>query len=1113
MQSSMPVVFRNESRLRKAALDLHKGKTEPVIRQILLLVLLFFAALAAIALGHHITKTRLAAVASLQKNEQSRLEMTYLTHIELQQIQALFQNMFLSKTDIELAYINKQILNSLRKVDHLVSVMEKGGTMTYDYKVNFRNKEEIQQSFHYRLSPDRRIGGIDMGVFELKNKIRDIVKHREAIEKLISEKINRTGTMPQDERDRKILLLHKGIDPYFQRIFEISYRNYFSAQSEMQRLTNLGKKTEQSYMARFYLAIAIVGLFVIVLATLMLLNISRILRERSAIQDELRTTNENLEQRVEERTQNLLAETKERLRAEEEAKQRADFLKTTIDSLAHPFYVIDVETYEIEMLNEYARQLNPAQTRYCFTLTHNRTSPCSGEDHPCPLAQVRQSKKPVTMEHIHQNRDGNTVLVEVHGHPVFDSAGRLSRMIEYSLDVTKKKLAEIALEKTNENLEQTVRERTAALEDEIERRQEMQAKLQDSEHYWRTLIESSNDLMIILSLRGDIIYASPAAETVLGYSPEQWAGKSLYDYLHPEDARFVKENFGLFIGSLQPGARLKHRVRAADGSYRVLESSFRNLSADRSIGGILVTARDVTARHEAEILMKKLQLVVEQSPNSIVITNKNGDIEYVNPQFEKVSGYSSKEALGQNPRILKSDITPAEKHRELWKTITAGNIWRGEFANRNKAGEIYYENVVIVPLKNEPGEITHFVAIKENITELKKAYEQVETSSKAKSQFLSRMSHELRTPLNAINGFSRLLMESAAPPLDKRQLEYARQINAAGYHLLELINEILDLSRIESGRMSLSLETIKPTEAVKSCLGLVESLLFDKKVTLHLDDSVNSLPAITADTTRFKQIILNLLTNAIKYNRPGGTVTISAAVENNTAIIKVADTGIGIPLEKQQSVFTPFERLGQEHRAIEGTGIGLAITRQLMELMQGTIGFESTPGQGSAFWVAFPLAEQNGPPETDSPGGTGYDNVQKDDVSSEAVILYVEDDAVNILLMREIISRWPRYSLVVKKTAEKGIQAARLLKPDIILMDLTLPTMSGIDALISLRQDPDTRNIPVIALSADYEPQTVQKCRDLGFYDYLFKPVDMSILQDVLAAALKGKKNDRRKRT
>ncbi len=1103
----MPGAFRNKSRIKKAELNLHKGKTEPVIRQILLLVLLFFAALAAIELGHQTTKKQLAAVASLQENEQSLLEMTYLTHIELQQIHTMFQNMFICTTDIELAYINKQILNSVRKVDNLISVMEKGGTMTYDYKVNFRNNEEIRQSFHYRLSPDRRIGDFNMGVFELKNKISDILKRRQAVEELISDKINRRGTMPQDERDRRILLLRKGTNPYFQRVLEISYRNYFRNGEEMQRLRNLGEKTEQSCMERFYLLIAIVGLFIVILATLILLNISRILRERSAIHDELRKTNENLEQRVEERTQNLMAETKERLRAEEEAKQRADFLKTIIDSLAYPFYVIDVETYEIEMLNEYARHLNPEQTRYCFTLTHNQTSPCSGEDHPCPLARVRLSKKPVTMEHVHHDKDGNIAFVEVHGHPVFDSAGRLCRMIEYSLDVTKKKLAEIALEKTSENLEQTVRERTAALEDEIERRQEMQAKLQESEHYWRTLIESSNDLIIIFRLRGDIVYASPAAGTILGYSPEQWVGKNLYDYLLPDEVSSGMEKIGMLMGSSQPGAPLKHRARAADGRYRILESSFRDLSADPSIGGILVTSRDVTARHEAEFLMKKLQLVVEQIPISIVITNKDGDIEYVNPQFEKVSGYSNQEAFGQNQRILQCNITPAETNRALWETITTGNVWRGEFVNRNKAGEIYYENVAIIPLKKTNSEkIINFVAIKENITVLKKAYQQVEASDKAKSQFLSRMSHELRTPLNAINGFSRLLMEGAAPPLSKRQLEYARHINAAGYHLLELINDILDLSRVESGRMSLSLETIKPTEAVKSCLGIVEPLLSDNGVTIHLDDSVNSLPAITADMMRLKQIILNLLTNAIKYNRPGGTVTISSAAQNNMAIIRITDTGIGIPLEKQQDVFTPFARLGQESLAVEGTGIGLAITRQLVEMMGGTICFESAPGQGSAFWVAFPLAEQNGPPETDSTSGAGQENVQKNDVPSEAAILYVEDDAVNILLMREIISRWPRYSLVVKKTAEKGIQAARLLKPDIILMDITLPTMSGIDAFVSLRQDPDTRNIPVIALNADIDPQTVKKCRDLGFYDYIFKPVDMRILQDVLAAALKGEK-------
>jgi CheY-like chemotaxis protein len=235
-------------------------------------------------------------------------------------------------------------------------------------------------------------------------------------------------------------------------------------------------------------------------------------------------------------------------------------------------------------------------------------------------------------------------------------------------------------------------------------------------------------------------------------------------------------------------------------------------------------------------------------------------------------------------------------------------------------------------------------------------------------------------------------------------------------------------------------------------------------------------------------------------------VTISGFEENGMATISVADTGIGIPPEKHQDVFTPFTRLGQETLAIEGTGIGLTITKQIVEIMGGKIGFESIPGQGSTFWVAFPVSE-NKEGKTVSPASDpDRRNLGDDAFSVLATILYVEDDAVNILLMKEIMKRWTNYTLVVRKSAEKGIEAARLLNPDLILMDITLPGISGIDAFLLLQQKPETHDIPVVALSANFESETVKRCLDLGFYDYLCKPLDIRVLQVTIASALKGEK-------
>jgi PAS domain S-box-containing protein len=575
-------------------------------------------------------------------------------------------------------------------------------------------------------------------------------------------------------------------------------------------------------------------------------------------------------------------------------------------------------------------------------------------------------------------------------------------------------------------------------------------------------------------------------------------GENIYDYLHPDDIRFGKDQFSAFLASLVPEKHLEHRIRASDGRYLVLESSFHNLVHDKAINGLLLTARDITAKREADALMRKLQLVIEQSPNSVVITNKDGIIEYVNPQFEKVTGFSSAEALGQNPRILGSGLTPPETYKEMWDNLAQGKIWQGEFANRKKNGEIYYENVIIAPLKDEHDTITHYVALKENITELKKARELAEASNKAKSQFLSRMSHELRTPLNAINGFSKLLIDSRNNPLTPRQMEQALQINTAGHYLLALINEILDLARIESGKLALTIENIQPIECITSCLALVESQAINNKVSIHVDDSVQKLPPLKADQTRLKQIMLNLLSNAVKYNRPGGTVTVTAAVENQMATIQVIDTGIGIAPEKQQDIFVPFTRLGQDNTPIEGTGIGMTITKQLIELLHGAIGFTSVPGVGSTFRITLPLAGREDMTEKVSTPRSEQDKT----ASPEATMLYIEENALDIAHMRKLLSQWPLVSLVIRKTLEKGMQAVEMLHPDLIVININLTGANGTDFLLSLRQKSKAHHIPVIATGSGPSPDTV-KYRELGYDHYIAQPLDEQKLNDILLSTRK----------
>jgi PAS domain S-box-containing protein len=702
------------------------------------------------------------------------------------------------------------------------------------------------------------------------------------------------------------------------------------------------------------------------------------------------------------------------------------------------------------------------------------------------------------MEHIHYDGEGNEIYVEVHGYPIFNAEGKLYRMIEYTLDITAKKIAERKLAETNKNLEETVRKRTLRLEREVAQREAMQLQLKESERYYRTLIEASHDLSMIIDKTGTIIYSSPSSQIILGFSPEQMVGKSLFDYLHKDDLQWGEERFAEFIISLQPKQRLQYRVLTCDGSYRVLEASVRNLLGDPAIRGLLLHARDITEKQLAEEELRKLQLVVEQNPSTIVITNLDGNIEYVNKQFEKVTGYTREEALGKNPSILNSGLTPSGTFDDLWETLNRGEIWNGEFINRSKSGEIYHENVLLAPLKDEQGKVTHYVAIKENITELKQAREAAEESNRAKSAFLSRMSHELRTPLNAINGFSQLLLRrNKKHTLDERQTNQVLQINTAGQHLLELINEILDLSRVESGQLAVSLEPIVAADAVMDCMTLLSTLAEKSGISLQLSDSIKHLPLIQTDRTRFKQVILNLLSNAIKYNRPQGTVSLSGKLDGNMISLEVADSGIGLSEEQLKDLYVPFTRFGQDKSGIEGTGIGMTITKQLVELMHGSLEVESEVGVGSVFRVKLPLAENGVIQNSQSPDVPMEKNTLSDG-RFKGTILYIEDDLSNIQLMRNIMEQWPEVSLVVRKTAEKGIKAISMLQPDLVFMDLHLPGMSGQEALSELQKNPKTKNIKVIALSADVLPATMQECLDLGFTAYLTKPINIERLGDAL---------------
>ena len=391
--------------------------------------------------------------------------------------------------------------------------------------------------------------------------------------------------------------------------------------------------------------------------------------------------------------------------------------------------------------------------------------------------------------------------------------------------------------------------------------------------------------------------------------------------------------------------------------------------------------------------------------------------------------------------------------------------------------------------------------LSDNSVELENARAQADKANRAKSEFLSSMSHELRTPLNAVLGFAQLMASDTPPPSASHQRSLDQILNV-GWYLLRLINEILDLSMIESGRVAMSREAMALTEVLRDCRAMITPQAQKRHITLTFPSLAQPF-YVHADLTRVKQVVINLLSNAIKYNRTGGSVLVECQQHGERVRLSVRDTGNGLSAEQLQQLFQPFNRLGQEAGTEEGTGIGLVVTKQLVELMGGTLGVESEVGVGTMFWIE--LAASTAPELQLGEHAADLDRTPSGDASCDAPrrkVLYVEDNPANLILVEQLIARRSDLGMLSAIDGHLGIALARQHQPDLILMDINLPGISGTEVLGLLRADPLTAHIPVIALSANALPRDVRKGLDAGFLRYLTKPINVPEFMEALDTAL-----------
>lgn len=622
--------------------------------------------------------------------------------------------------------------------------------------------------------------------------------------------------------------------------------------------------------------------------------------------------------------------------------------------------------------------------------------------------------------------------------------------------------------------------------------------------------------------------ALPLAETYCGWALDGRGSRAVSD-LHAAPCAGLQAPEELSWAGSYATAPLRNASGTLTGSLCVLDRGARSLNDDELVlldllGGILAReqeldgarAREAARDPETEAAGRRYRALVDDLGDMIVEIDAGGRITYANRACTEFAGLSFAEMAGHD---MMHNVHPED--RELAGEHMAAALSGADTADEAAArevrfvaadGSLRWMNVRGRAVFDDAGEFAGFLGILHDVTgrvhaeqqiraalvEAEAARDEAQRASRAKSEFLSRMSHELRTPLNAILGFGQLL---ELGDLEGEDADNVAHILSAGRHLLDLINEVLDVVRVESGALGLSLEPVGLGEVLTESLDLVRTAADARGIELRAPDRLDG-SMVVADRQRLKQILVNLLSNAVKYNRDGGAVVVSWArsetpvdgrerPEHGWLRLAVSDTGRGIPVDRFEDVFTPFERLGAEGSGIEGTGVGLSLTRTLVEALGGRIGLTSEVGEGSTFWVELPAAggAPAAPPSEPTP-----------EVELARTVLYIEDNPSNITLVRKVLARRPHLRLTVVRDGAEAVEAAQCLVPDLVLLDLHLPGMHGQEILTALRAAEDARlsKVPIVVVTADLTAGTERRMQEAGATLFLPKPIDVRRLLDVV---------------
>ena len=666
-------------------------------------------------------------------------------------------------------------------------------------------------------------------------------------------------------------------------------------------------------------------------------------------------------------------------------------------------------------------------------------------------------------------------IVEVNFNPIKDEKKNLSGMVISFRDISEKLQGEIAL--------------------------------LESEKKYRKVVENATEIIFVINTKGEFTFVNDATVKISEYNEDELKEIGYYNLILPAHRSAIKNKVLRQYVSFEKTKTLEYPFRTKSGSIKWLEQKSTLIFEQDKVSGFHIIARDITDKKLAEEKILQLSRAVEQSPVSIIITSVEAKIEYVNPAFTALTGFTLNEIIGKNPRKLIYGSISRQEYRKLWDTIKAGRDWKGEFQNKKKNGEVFWQVITISSVKNSESEITHFLGIIEDITERKRfenelilAKEKAEESNKLKSNFMANMSHELRTPMIGIIGYSDILAEE----LKNTELrEIVEVIKSSSDRLMHTMDLILDLTKIETNRTDVSFKEINIGSVIEREIENYRNTIENKGLYFKIyvkDKNVSS----DLDEKLFCQILNNLIGNSVKFTPEGGiTVEVDSEKGKNKewAVIKVIDTGIGIPQNSLSLIFEEFRQVSEGYgRSHEGIGLGLTIIKKSVELMKGEITVESKIGSGSAFTIRFPaVAKKTSEDRNEDMAAKIFE--LKSVEANRHKILVVDNDKMSRDFIYFILRKY--YNMEFAESGQSAIDLASQNKFSAILMDIGLGYgMNGVEATKEIRKIKGYETTPIVAMTAYAMKGDKESFLENGLSHYMSKPFDKNTLLNLLEKIL-----------